>query len=330
MPHPYGLTRRQCLTALAASPLLTSAVAAATRSARFEEPDDAGMLSVNGGRIWYRINGRRHFSNGRAPLLVLHGGPGASHHYLLPLLDLADERPVIFYDQLDCGNADRPGKVENWTVDRYVSEIDAIRNALGLDRLFTLGSSCGATWCAEYAMSHPRGLLGTVLASPFLSATRWAEDAKKLRAALPADAGAILDAHEEAGTTDSNEYHAADMVWNKIHVCRLDPFPDYVLAAFEQFNYALYNHMWGPSESRVTGLLLDYEAESRLSLLESPVLYTCGEFDEATPESTAAFAAVTPGAVNQVFPNASHMPHAEARGLYMTALRAFFTDNERA
>lgn len=329
---PVNLARRRHLAGITAAGLMSWVHRGfgASSADRFPVPDDAGTIAVEGGRIWYRINGRRHFANGRAPLLVLHGGPGASHHYLLPLLDLADDRPVIFYDQLDSGNADRPGREENWTVQRFVGEIHAIRNALGLDRLFTLGSSCGATWCAEYAMDNPGGLLGSVLGSPFLSAKRWMADAKALRSALPENVRTTLSAHEAAGTTDSDAYHDADMVWNRRHVCRLDPFPDYVLAAFEQFNYDLYNHMWGPSESLVTGTLKDYEAEPRLGLIESPVLYTCGEHDEATPASTAAFTAATPGAVMQTFAHASHMPHAETRGLYVTALRAFFADNETA
>ena len=67
------------------------------------EPTKAGFVPVKGGRIWYRMNGNEHFAKGKTPLIVIHGGPGFSHHYLLPLVDLADERPVILYDQLDSG-----------------------------------------------------------------------------------------------------------------------------------------------------------------------------------------------------------------------------------
>lgn len=319
-----GLTRRQWLGGTAGSGLaLTLPLAAATAPPTLPDADDAGVIAVPGGHIRYRINGRRHFARGRAPLLVLHGGPGASHHYLLPLTALAEGRPVILYDQLDCGGAARPGRRENWTVARYVAEIDALRNALGLDRIITLGSSCGATWAAEYAISGAPGLLGSVLASPFLSASRWRADASRLRAALPAAVLAVLAAHEAAGTTASDAYHEADMVWIRRHVCRLDPFPDYVLQTFEQFNAELYGYMWGPSESQLTGVLKDYEAEARLAAIATPVLYTCGEFDEATPTSTAAFAAATPAAEQVVFSGASHMPHAETPGRYSAVVERF-------
>ena len=294
------------------------------------DPDDAGHIAVKGGRIWYRIDGRRHFARGRVPLVILHGGPGASHHYLLPLVALSDERPVVFYDQLDSGRADHPGKKIHWTVARFVSEIDAVRNALGLDRLMVLGSSCGATWAAEYAVNQPQGLVGTILASPFLSAKRWISDAAQLRATLPPEVLATLARHEAAGSTDSEEYHEADMAWIRRHVCRLDPWPDYITETFELFNPKLYGYMWGPSESRLTGLLKDYDLEPQLPDIRGPTLYTCGEFDEATPESTRALAALTPGAIFKQFAGASHMPHVETPEPYISAIRAFMQHTESA
>ena len=294
------------------------------------DPDDAGYITVEGGRVWYRIDGRRHFARGKVPLVILHGGPGASHHYLLPLVALSDERPVVFYDQLDSGRADHPGKKAHWTVARFVSEIDAVRNALGLDRLIVFGSSCGATWAAEYAVSWPQGLIGTILASPFLSAKRWINDAARLRAALPPDVLDTLEHHELAGSTDSEAYHEADMEWIRRHVCRLDPWPDYITNTFELFNAKLYGYMWGPSESRPTGLLKDYDIEARLPEIRVPTLYTCGEFDEATPASTRAFAALTPNSRFEVFAGASHMPHAETSEPYISTIRNFMLQTESA
>lgn len=74
-----------------------------------------GRVDVTGGRIWYRIVG----SGTRTPLLLLHGGPGVPSYYLNPLAKLADERPVIFYDQLGAGRSDRPTQTELWIVERF-------------------------------------------------------------------------------------------------------------------------------------------------------------------------------------------------------------------
>lgn len=71
----------------------------------FADVPKEGFVTVEGGKIWYRIAGKE--SSG-IPLLIVHGGPGATHDYLLNLETLSNERPVIFYDQLGCGNADHP------------------------------------------------------------------------------------------------------------------------------------------------------------------------------------------------------------------------------
>jgi pimeloyl-ACP methyl ester carboxylesterase len=75
------------------------------------QAEKTGTIDVEGGKVWYRENGGRH--HGAVPVLCIHGGPGLSYEYMLPLADLADERRVIFYDQLDAGKADRPGDPAN-------------------------------------------------------------------------------------------------------------------------------------------------------------------------------------------------------------------------
>jgi proline iminopeptidase len=286
------------------------------------DPEKAGYIAVNGGRVWYRINGTRHV--GETPLLVIHGGPGFSHHYLLPLSDLASERPVIFYDQLDCGNSDRPGDPANWTVERFVSEVDSVREALGLHRLLVLGSSWGGTVAAEYAMTRPRGLVGVVLASPLISTPRWIADNTEYRKQLPADVQKVLDDHEAAGTIDSAEYQDAVMVFYRRHLLRADPWPDYVLKAFELANLDLYVTMWGNTEFNATGTLKDTDSSARLGRIDVPTLYTCGEYDEATPAAMRYFSSLTPNSEVRVIADASHMAFVEQRDQYMATVREFF------
>jgi proline iminopeptidase len=166
MPAFQERVRRYGPKVLIAFWLLGAPVAFEPAEAAIPDPEIAGYVAVEGGRVWYRVNGIEHFAEGKMPLLVIHGGPGFSHHYLLTLTDLADERPVILYDQLDSGNSDRPGDPANWTVERFVDEVDHVRNALGLDRLVVLGSSWGGSVAASYASRQPPGLAGLVLASP--------------------------------------------------------------------------------------------------------------------------------------------------------------------
>ena len=104
-----------------------------------------GFVAVPGGRVWYKVVG----SGSGTPLLLLHGGPGATSHYLEPLSALGDERPVIFYDQLGCGRSDRPSDTNLWRVERFVEELKMVRQTLGLRRLHILGHSWGAMLAAE-------------------------------------------------------------------------------------------------------------------------------------------------------------------------------------
>ncbi|MFT5132760.1 MAG: proline iminopeptidase [Gammaproteobacteria bacterium] len=294
----------------------------------FPEAEESGFIAVKGGRVWYRLNGRKHFASGKTPLLVLHGGPGSSHHYLLPFLDLAKDRPVILYDQLDCGLADRPNDSLNWQTDRFVSEIDAIRNALGLDRVALFGNSCGATWAAEYAVRQPAGLKAMILGSPFLSGPLYLKDAKILLAALPADVVMTIKEHEAAGTIDEEEYHEAVFAWYQRHVCRVDPWPAFLNRTIELFNNDLYHHMWGPSEPTLNGTLKDYDLLSQLKKIKAPTFYLCGEHDEMTPETVSLFAKNTPAAKFKTYANASHTPHIEKRLEFMQDMREFLASSD--
>lgn len=287
------------------------------------DPEQAGYIAVPGGRAWYRVNGIGRFSEGKIPLLVIHGGPGFSHHYLLTLTDLASDRPVIFYDQLDSGNSDRPGDPANWTVERFVAEVDAVRDALGLARLAVLGSSWGGTVAAEYAIRQPPGLVGLVLASPLISTERWIADNTAYRRQLPPEVQEVLDRHEAAGTTDSPAYQEATMAFYKRHLNRIEPWPEELNRAFELANTDLYTTMWGPSEFSATGTLKDYDASGRLGRIRVPTLFVCGEHDEATPAACRDFAGMVPNAQASIIPGASHTAHLEQRELFMRTLRAF-------
>jgi proline iminopeptidase len=102
----------------------------------------------------------------RLPLLTLHGGPGLTHNYLEALEDLADERPVIFFDQLGCGDSERPRDLSLWTVERSVAEVDSVREALGLGRFHLFGNSWGGWLALSYVLAHPdSGVTGLILSS---------------------------------------------------------------------------------------------------------------------------------------------------------------------
>jgi proline iminopeptidase len=292
-------------------------------SLSWADPELAGYVEVEGGRIWYRVNGtaNRH----KTPLLCLHGGPGISHHYIVPMVDLADERPVVLFDQLDSGNSDRPNDPANWNVSRFVAEIPQVRKALDLERVIVFGHSWGGALAVEYALSNPQGLVALVLGSPLISVKRWIADAQELVAALPDEDRATIQKHEAAGTTDDPEYDKALRTFSYRHLCRSDPRPDYVMKAFSLFNDACYNVMWGPSEFTVTGVLKDFERATELPSIGQETLFICGSEDEARPDAMREFAAAMPNAEVRIVSDAAHFTAADQREAYISAIRAFMS-----
>jgi proline iminopeptidase len=280
-----------------------------------------GFASVPGGQVWYRSIGA-----GGTPLLCLHGGPGFPHDYIETLADLADERPVIFFDQLGCGRSERPSGENLWRKERFVEEVAAVREELGLARLHVLGQSWGGLLALEYGLTEPSGLDSLTFASPVISVPRWVEDAHRLLDAMPPEIQDVIKRHEASGFTDCLEYAAASLAYWKRHVCRLDPWPDSIERAFAGFGADVYHAMWGPSEFTCTGNLNGYDASDRLGELALPVLWTCGRHDEAAPESIETFQEAVPGSRLVVFEESSHTAHLEERDRYMEVLRVFLRE----
>jgi len=246
-----------------------------------------------------------------------------SHDYLLSLADLADERAVVFYDQLDAGRSDRPNDPKNWVVARFLDEIKGLRNALDLPRIVVFGNSWGGTLAAAYAALRPAGLERLVLSSPLIATKRWITDNETHRIALPNDVVTVMKECEAGGRTDAPEYQAAVQIFYERHFCRLKPWPDNLLATFETLNLECYFGMWGPNEFSCSGILKDYDGTNGLALIEVPTLVTCGEFDEATPAACAHYASIIPRGEAVSFPNSSHLAFIEVPRAYIGRIRKF-------
>ena len=289
-----------------------------------------GFIPFRGYRTWYRIVGNGE-EPGKLPLLVLHGGPGASHDYLEPLEAMANTgRRVIFYDQLGGGNSDHPHNPSMWTVELFVEELGAVRKALALDHLHILGQSWGGMLGMEYALTQPSGLASLTIADSPASLVQWVSEANRLRAQLPSEVQQTLLHHEQNGTTDSREYQDAMLVYYRRHVCRVDPWPDCVTRTFEKLAQypEVYNTMNGPSEFHVIGTLKTWDITDRLHEIKVPTLLLSGRYDEATPIIVEPIQRSIPGSEWIIFENSSHMPHVEETDLYLQVLNRFLTHVE--
>jgi L-proline amide hydrolase len=273
-----------------------------------------GLLTRGDEHTWYRVTGE---IGDQPTVVVLHGGPGATHDYLLPLEALAAPgRAVVLYDQVGSGRSshlpDAPSS--SWTVNRFLDELDQLLDELGIrENHVLLGQSWGGILAAEHAVRRPAGLKGLIIANSPASMPLWMRAAEELRSALPEDVQRTLVSHEAAGTTDSPEYVEAMHVYYRRHVCRTDPWPaelEATLAAIDA-DPTVYHTMNGPSEFHVTGSLRDWSVIDRLHSIAAPTLVITGRYDEATPETVRPFLERIPRVRGAVLPHSSHMPHLE-------------------
>jgi len=285
-----------------------------------------GLIEVPGGRVFYRVAGE---NAGGVPLLVLHGGPGAPHDYLETLEALADERPVVFYDQLGCGASDRPGDLALYAMPRFVEELAIVRQTLGLARLHILGQSFGCMLAVDYLLAkRPEGVLSLVLSAPCLSAQRFAADQRAYLEGMPEDVRETILTAEASGDYDLPAYQEAVTAYYKEHLCLLDPRPDCLNRTFEKMGLPVYLHMWGPSEFTLTGTLRGYDRTADLARIGLPALFTCGRHDEAAPETCAYYQSLMPGSELAILEDASHMHHLERPEEYLRLARDFLRRNE--
>jgi proline iminopeptidase len=280
----------------------------------------ARYIDTDYGRIWYAVCGEEKPG---IPLLVVHGGPG---FLSLPqeISELADERPVIFYDQLGCGRSERTNAKTDVTVDHYVDELAAVRGQLGLTHVHLMGQSWGAMLIAEYMLRHhPEGVHSLILSGPLLSTPMWEQDQRRYLAGLPPESQAIVNQAEQVGDFFGEDYQNVMMKYYQRHVCRLDPWPDFLLDALGKMNLEVYTSMWGPSEFTTTGSLKGADLVPRLQEIHVPVLLLCGEHDEAAPETVRLYRDAFPDAQMTVLPNASHLHHLEQPDLFRKRVRDF-------
>lgn len=295
-------------------------------------PFSGGRVLLNGYRIWYRIDGSEDDPK-RLPLLVLHGGPGMPHDYLEPLTTLAHSgRRVIFYDQLGCGNSDKPQDPTRCTLEHYLAELAAMLDALGLRKIHLLGHSWGGMLAMEHALRAPGTVASLIVASAPASIAQWMTEANRLRLNLPADIQADLRAHESAGTTEDPGYIGAMLTYYQRHVCRLEPWPAQLMQAIAKFfeEQTVYRTMFGPSEFCVTGSLKSWEIAGRLPNLRVPTLVTSGRYDEATPAIAGTVHRLIRDSEWVVFEDSAHMAHLEESSRYTGVVERFIQRVEAA
>src|ERR1700693_2452427 len=163
-----------------------------------------GYIDFKGYKTYYKIVGA---PSRLSPLLVLHGGPGSAHNYLLGLSEVVKTgRQVVFYDQLGGGKSDHPVNDSLWKIQLFIDEVNTVRKSLDLPSVHLFGHSWGGMLAIDYLLTRPKGIKSLVLASSMISMPLYQKEVEKIKQILPPKVYANLKKHEQAGTTDSLEY----------------------------------------------------------------------------------------------------------------------------
>ncbi|OBH89582.1 proline iminopeptidase [Mycobacterium sp. E2989] len=277
------------------------------------------MIAVPGGNVWFeRVGGGPGL-----PLLVVHGGPGLPHTYLRSLERLADEREVIFWDQLGCGNSERPANRDLWTMQRSVAELDAVVKSLGLNGFHLFGNSWGGMMAQQYALDVPSRAVSLTISNSIASIPQFSQMVARLKTELDPETQSAIDRHEAAGTTHAAEYQDAIRTWNETYLCRVRPWPAELLQAFANMGTDIFETMFGPSDFRIVGTVRDWDVFDRLAEITLPTLILAGRFDECVPEHMWEMHQRIAGSRYELFESTAHMPFIEEPDKFDRVMRDF-------
>ncbi|RAK69422.1 proline iminopeptidase-family hydrolase [Hymenobacter edaphi] len=271
---------------------------------------------------------KRFGHNPRIRLLLLNGGPGATHEYFECMESFLPQKGIefIYYDQLGCGNSDNPRDTSMWSLPRYVEEVEQVRQALKLDKdnFYLLGHSWGGILAAEYALKYQQHLKGLVISNMMMSVPdygRYAENvlAPQLKPEVLREIRQI-----EARKDFQNPRYMELLLPNFYveHILRLplDQWPEPVNRSFAKMNQSLYVTMQGPSEFGVAGKLLRWNRVPDLPKLAVPVLSIGGKHDTMDPEHMRMVAQKVQNGTALICPNGSHMSFYDDQPTYMAGL----------
>ncbi len=281
--------------------------------------------------IWTKSIG----NNPKIKLLLLNGGPGATHEYFECFENflLPENVELIYYDQLGCGLSDNPKDTTMWYLPRFVEEVEQVRKALNLnkDNFYLLGHSWGGILAMQYALKYQDNLKGLIISNMMSSCPAYGKYAQEVLA--PQFDQKILDTIRqiEAKGDFTNPKYMELLLPNFYakHICRINPWPEPMNRALSKTNQSLYVTMQGPSEFGIGGNLINWDVSKQLPQIKTPTLTIGGAHDTMDPEHMKWMSTQVQHGRNITCPNGSHMSMYDDQKNYFPGLIQFIKDVDR-
>lgn len=294
----------------------------------------AKLIPITTPKGTFRVWTKRVGNNPTIKLLLLHGGPGATHEYFeafdsyLPAAGIE----YYYYDQLGSYFSDQPKEPELWDLPRFVEEVEQVRQALKLDKsnFYLLGHSWGGVLAMEYALKYQQNLKGLIISNMMASGPAYNEYAEKVL--MPAMDQKILTEIKqlEAKKDYANPRYMELLIPNHYtqHILRMRPeeWPDPVNRAFKNINQAIYIPMQGPSELGLSGKLLTWDRVNDLPKIAPPTLVIGAKYDTMDPAHMEMMAKKVQKGRYLFCPNGSHMDMYDDQKTYVEGLIQFLRD----
>ncbi len=309
---------------------------AASTNDLYKEVQTGGVkvISIETPKGKFNVWTKRIGNNPKIKLLLLNGGPGATHEYFecFESFLLPEDVELIYYDQLGCGLSDNPKDTSMWDLGRFVEEVEQVRKALNLnkDNFYLLGHSWGGILAMQYALKYQDNLKGLIISNMMSSCPAYGKYAQEVLA--PQFDQKVLDTIrqiEAKGDFQNPKYMELLMPhFYAKHICRLpmDQWPEPMNRALSKTNQSLYVTMQGPSEFGIGGNLINWDVSKELPKIKTPTLTIGGAHDTMDPEHMKWMSTQVQQGRNITCPNGSHMSMYDDQKNYFPGLIQFIKD----
>lgn len=291
------------------------------------------LIPISTQKGTFKVWTKRVGNNPSVKLLLLHGGPGMTHEYFEAFDSYFPGAGIeyYYYDQLGSFYSDQPSDSSLWNIDRFVEEVEQVRQALGLtkDNFYLLGHSWGGILAMEYALKYQQHLKGLIVSNMMSSIPAYNDYAKSvLMPAMDQRVLAEVQSLEAAGKYSEPRYMELLIPHHyEQHVMRA-PFaswPDPVARAIKHVNPEIYVPMQGPSELGASGKLARWDRSKDLASIRVPTLVVGAGHDTMDPKHMEWMSKQFPLGEYLYCPNGSHMSMYDDQGTYVKGVLSFLT-----
>jgi proline iminopeptidase len=278
--------------------------------------EQEGVVRARGHRLYFRTFGRPV----KGTILGLHGGPGSCHYHLLTLADFAPlGYRVVLYDQLGCGNSERPRDLSELTFTNAIEEVEGVRRALRLGRIHLLGHSYGGALALAYALEYPAGLRSLVVSSGYPSMSVLKEEGRKAKVRLPRWAETALRSMKGPSDLRKPNVKRAWELFQSTFDFRGPVLPYELQRTKEEVSRVVHRRIGqGMHKDR-------WDLCSRLGEIHRPTLILTGEYDFIVPSVARIIHRGIRGSKLHIFKGSGHKTNWERRSEYAGVVRDFLT-----